>query len=793
MKTAAVPDAGGAERAAAEPDVERRQAHGHATHGVGAPAAPHDGMRHALQAAASSPRQLAQRHSIARAFGPAARRSGSAQGEQGDGPALKAQSNKPIQRKVAYEGSKVANPGDFTKSGTWGALAQELTEVVREYMAKQDQEVLKANPELERAAKAVLAENAGVGMINAVYRLRAGDRDYGTFDLADEQHLMLLIYELARSLDFKGLQERVGQHSETDDEEYKAKVQKENQDEIVDHAKLHERREEERKEHFAKSPKPGLTFRLAVLGHGAAASYYLEANRTSIDPIQTVVIGEANPWGGKRGLQGAQDEEMHVNHPMHMISPERSKPGTDDESLAPRREFARVVQEEISKIVRFVWDSKVISVRKDDSGFYEIDTALLGKCYAQHVVVALGTGPHIEAKEKAMINESLDDLEGAQGVPRVMNLDEFQQKASKIRPPGRDVDIFISGGNAAIDAVTRIVRENEKGGARFKLIWAMGSRGAQFLTGTDNEETKAKYDDHLKAPNMGFRGRTGDLAVSDESVSVTVTRVDEEASAIALESNPKAEPVMKRESEQIKADYYVHGIGQDVGPLLDVFLDKKNDRGEREKFVNGLDPTVDPNFNFGPEPDLDLEELGPEEYEKQLNEFRKKKQAISGYEKRSKGEDDKLYDTGSSLSFIGATASKIAGMRRESERHDSNIGVLPQDMIGNEQLAPIRSSQESQSGMVPSYVGKDLNFSVDNKTVVRLHIALKYPKIPPEDADMWAEIIVGQRRPSDDLIERHPELVGPIPNPVPDGDVRETAETYTAAFKSILQEENDKQ
>jgi hypothetical protein len=793
MKTAAEPDAHGAERAAAEPDGERAEARACSRQVAGTPAIPGAGVLNVLRAAAGSPSQLAQRHAIARAFGPAARLIGTA--HRGPGAAPNHQGDMPVQRKVAYKGSEVANPGDFTAPGTWSRLAKELTERVRKYMESLDEPTRLANPELVDAAQLVLADNAGVGMLNAVYRLRAGDKDYGTFDLADEQHMMLLIFELARSLDFKGLQDRVGKGTDPEkEEEYRAKVQQENEEEIQDHEKAHAEREKERKAHFAKSPKPGLTFRLAVLGNGAAASYWLEANRSSVDPIQSVVIGEANPWAGQRGTQGANDEEMHVNHPMHMISPERSKSGMDDESLAPRSKFAEVVKEEISKIVRFVWDTKVNSVRRIESNgasFYEIDTALLGKCYAQHVVAALGTGPHIEAKQKDMVNDALEDMQGAQGVPRVMNLDEFQQNASGIRPDG-EVDIFISGGNAAIDAVTRIVRENEKGGAKFKLIWVTGTRGAQFLTGTDNEEAKAKFGQYLKAPEMAIRGRAGDLSVSGKRVAVEVSRLDEEATRQAQQLNAKAEMVFKP-SEQIQADYYVHGVGQDVGPLLDLFIDKKNDRTERKKFVDGLSPIADPNFNFGDEPKQSSEELTSEQYDQKQNAFRKDQQAISGYEQRSGGsEDDKYYDTGSSLSFVGATASKIAGMRGESKRHDANIDLLPQDMVGNEQLAPIRSGLESQSGMVPSYVGNEVNYAVDNKTVIRLHIALKYPKIPPEDADMWAEIIVGERRPSPELQKKHPQLVGPIPNPVPEqGGVRETAGTFTQAIESVLQEEND--
>jgi hypothetical protein len=64
-----------------------------------------------------------------------------------------------------------------------------------------------------------------------------------------------------------------------------------------------------------------------------------------------------------------------------------------------------------------------------------------------------------------------------------------------------------------------------------------------------------------------------------------------------------------------------------------------------------------------------------------------------------------------------------------------------------------------------------------------------------EDDDILAEIIVGQRRPSEDLKRRHPELFGPLPNPVPESQrvERETVATYTAACEKILARENTKQ
>jgi hypothetical protein len=621
------------------------------------------------------------------------------------------------------------------------------------------------------------------------------------FDLADDQHRMLLVYELARTLDLGALQEKVSGGSDPRNaKEYTAKIQRENREEIEGHAVAHAEREKGRKAHFAKSPDPGLTFTLAILGNGAAASYYIEANRGKIDPIQTVVIGEANPWAGRRGLTGARGEKMHVNHPMHMITPDRSRAGVEDEALAPRDAFAAAVKAEIEGSVRFVWDSKVTSVRRVESEgavFHEIVTEKLGKCYAQHVVVALGTGPHIEAKDKRAVNEAFARTEGADSVPRVMNLDEFQHNAARLGlgvgvGVGAPVDVFVSGGNAAIDAVTRVVRENESpGGPRFKLIWAMGGRGAQFLTGTDNEETKAKYAGHLKASNMGFRGRTTDLAVGDRKVMVTTSRVDEAASAEAKRLNPEAEPVYAKPPELIPTDYYVHGIGQDVGPILDLFMDTgKGDRDAQSTFAKSLAPTVDANFNFGPQPAPLPKDTRPEAYAAYHDEFRRTQQAISGYEARAPGRTGEAYDTGASVSFIGATASKIAGLRGEGKRHDANIAALPQDVVGNEQLAPIRAAQESQSAMTPGYVGREANFAVDNRTVIRLHIALRYPNIAPTRADMWADIIVGQRTPSADLKRRHPELVGPVPNPVAHAASRETAATYTRAFQSILEREN---
>jgi len=89
---------------------------------------------------------------------------------------------------------------------------------------------------------------------------------------------------------------------------------------------------------------------------------------------------------------------------------------------------------------------------------------------------------------------------------------------------------------------------------------------------------------------------------------------------------------------------------------------------------------------------------------------------------------------------------------------------------------------------VPGYVQDDVNFATDSPTVIRIHIALKYPNLATEEADMWTDRIIRFRRPPKVGGPDDYKVWGPIPNP--GGAWREDARSFDAWFKKRLSEEN---
>ena len=649
-----------------------------------------------------------------------------------------------VQRKVMYK-----NGGKAIEKRYSAELLPDVKEAVRGFLER-NPKFHEQDKNIEKAAQLIL-EGHDFEVKNALFRMKMSDKDYGTYNLDDDQSVMLLIMQINRDVQFGALQEKAG-----------PEARQENQTEIKDFLRADREKRQEQEAYFKKSPNPRMTYKLALLGTGASIAYYLESNKGSIDKLNTVAIGKQQPWAGQRGIRGAGGEQMHVNHPMHMISPDRSQMGSADERLAPRAHFSEVIEREIKSHVVLVFDTGIKKVEQVDGNggakFYQIETEKYGNIYAQHVVAGLGTGVQNELRNRGDLNKQFEEQHGqAKDLPRVMNMDEFQHNAPKISSAhrGQVVTIFISGGNAAIDTATRLVRENEKGGARFKMIWSQGSRGAQFLKGTDNEETQAKYQQHLAGqnPENAFQVRVKSVVKEGQQMKVT-----------------------NDEDKVYYADYFINGTGQNFNPILNMFHG-----GNKEQFLKSLEPTLDQSGNFG--------EPG---------------KVISGYEKRTQqGGLGAKYDTSTSLKFIGATASKlkdevlrleagdgysaaVKGKRdAQGKSINANIKSLPQNVVSQEQLAPIRASQESQSGYIPSYITREANFAVDNVTAIRLHIATKFPGISQQTADICASIIVRERQPSETLIQTHPGLVGPIPNPT-GVHGRETAATYSEAVVAWL-------
>ncbi|RKM99961.1 hypothetical protein [Aquimarina sp. AD10] len=98
-------------------------------------------------------------------------------------------------------------------------------------------------------------------------------------------------------------------------------------------------------------------------------------------------------------------------------------------------------------------------------------------------------------------------------------------------------------------------------------------------------------------------------------------------------------------------------------------------------------------------------------------------------------------------------AMKTKGRRGDTTTATSGMkGIpdsLPMNMLVAEQLTPIRAATASKNAHVSSFSETGVNFTVDDQTEIRVHIATHYPGIPEKKADEVAQQIVDDRKRKD--------------------------------------------
>ena len=729
---------------------------------------------------------------------------------------LHKQDTPPLQRKVEYK-----NPNEWMIHEIKAALKEKIYKRREELFSKEEQATVTRIFEDEYFGK----------LFNALSRLSYSEVDYGTFNLDSDQHLLLLYYEIKKHLD-------------------KPKLAPNPEKEVKSSEEKSEEEKEKQKKLFAKSPYPGLTYELAILGAGAAAAYYLTSNK--VDKYSTVVIGETQPWAGQRG-------SGKINHPEHMITALREEVGLKEEELMQRADFSHVVEDVINKYVIHRRNTKIKKVAKvdgaDSTKFYEIEIQSGVKFYAQKVIVGLGIGPH-----KKPSKQKDDQARG-----RVMNMDDFQKQVDKgnIKPTPqtpKDITIVVGGGNAGIDSVMTSIRKG------YTIIWATGSKRPALLPGTDNEYVEEEYEAVINSKKSKIKEVIKNYANN---------AVD----------NPKAEedgqkPIIVNTGGGDRfADYFVYALGPDTGKISDL-LDENSIRKK-------LEPTYDKNRQFGDDglgtvtglevtdekDGTSLEIIGGTAFrmasdvkynymeklnQNQLKEAVKKMEDLEKevdfpkvkyaalaktYQQKSlnninvimeaelgKPLSESLLETVkdqgatksllqkapsensnrylSCLRFIDTYESlmteffnKVQAYLKKNNRRapdprvaGSNfakvVETLPLNVAVNDQLTTIRSQVEANAAFVPDYVIDDVNFATDSMTVLSIYISTNYPNLPDREVDMWVDRIIRWRRPSEEDRKKYKSLHGPLPNPL--GKPRENARSFSAWFKKRLNEENQK-
>ena len=140
-----------------------------------------------------------------------------------------------------------------------------------------------------------------------VKRIQQSPIDYGMVDFNDDQHIVLLAFQIQKQLqrgkpEEERIVERPGGRKESETERIETQEKA-----VVDEEKQWQKARK-------RSPDPERTFRTIYLGAGASIAYEIATRSPNLDPKESLIVGPIQPWAGTRG-PGV------VAHPEHMISP----------------------------------------------------------------------------------------------------------------------------------------------------------------------------------------------------------------------------------------------------------------------------------------------------------------------------------------------------------------------------------------------------------------------------------------------------------------------------------------
>ncbi len=501
--------------------------------------------------------------------------------------------------------------------------------------------------------------------------------------------------------------------------------------------------------------KPLKVYKEIVLGAGASAAYYIASNFGKFDIPSTMVLGTLQPWSQERGKDGK------VNHPHNMIDPEQGGKPIEDDGLADRAEFSKRIAEVIAKVPHT--QAKVTKVTRCNGDFFEAETDQ-GRFYAKKVTNALGIG-----KQKVPPGPVDDKVKDG-----VKDMDSFKRSldgGQSIKDAYPKVkSIAVVGGNAAIDVITAILRDkNMEADEKLDIHWLVGESGPPaFLKGTDNALAAKAYPDgefndkpikkgNITAYKGYFAGATGEPGKGHIVVSYTCA---------------------KKPMPAFTVDLVVYGVGPDVEAMQKMFVDE----------TEGGDPTAPPQMELDPVFDQDrhynveVEEKDPAKLvEKLKDRMPKDKETAEKFLRYL--EDPSLKDvkdnedevmlgvkskdaegSESSMQFVGASAARVKTTPAQGKGksalplsppkalHEA-VSSLPENVVGNDQLAAARSRIDAQFNALPT--SKDdiplvtkpggVNFITSNQTVIRVHIAQCYPNIPAGLGDYLTQQIIHAR------------------------------------------------
>ncbi len=496
---------------------------------------------------------------------------------------------------------------------------------------------------------------------------------------------------------------------------------------------------------------------------------------------KVTIIGQQDAW--KPEVRGTG----YINHQHQIIDQWGDHAPKYDPTYADRGEFSASNDAQIKQSLDLGAEhlkQGINGITQQSDGTFKIDLDNGKSILSKQVVLGIGAGPHSSiwgestdptATEKRFDNITLNDKPALHKGGTVMDLDEFMRASDT--DPGRfkGKHIVVHGPNAGIDAVERA---GELGAA--KVDWMIRSTKPVLLDGNQLKYAPATAKDHL---------------VSVDKLNIT----PKEDGGVVLEfSEPvarNADPSTAKKGK-IEADFYVYALGQDpdkpgaVGDILknlgtplepaydmdQVYSDKpyetvlglqSKDAGNGKGLlvvgasVASLAPRVAHNYldkattrihetthslGLAQADTLDAavqSKASREEITQKLTAVRvalgeaPEPHALASFQVLANQVRDFL-DARDHLS--NPKNSVAAAVENQVKTEVASVVVSPQ-------LGTVKASSAGLTGHMPGYIANgEVNYTSDNRTMLRAHIANEFDNVTNPQASQFIEEAIEIRR-----------------------------------------------
>ncbi|SFM75377.1 hypothetical protein SAMN02982985_05179 [Rugamonas rubra] len=437
----------------------------------------------------------------------------------------------------------------------------------------------------------------------------------------------------------------------------------------------------------APSRNPNRVYKLAIVGAGSTAAYYINTLGPAYDHSHTVVIGGNNPWMSARG-HGIS----YINHTERQIAmpSENVTEHGGNESFVKRRAFAAASDQVIrSTTGRWIHSGNVTNIRML-ANVYTITYGNGQTVRATEVIFAGGGGALRKPAELS------DDSKAIRNGARIIDMNTFIRRKVRQRPRGR---VVVWGSNAAIDAVAAAKRFG------WTIVKWLYNADPAWLPGSRYKSKPYRLQEVQRDSSHSYKGRN-DIKIEDCGRKL---QVRDTVNNVVIAAN---------------IDYVVYGLGTDDlltdgAPVMDAsVLD-----GDRN-----LRPMLDDAGIFGdmptPENDSNRAFLG---WQNKAGTFKVVGLAAENYTTTTTTRDGKDVKN------------------RINSKDDPRVLALKNWVSGDVatvgQLTYIRSAVRAVNNYVPPSIVDRVDYSHADRNQLRVHLQAKYPSLPEAYAQGFIALV----------------------------------------------------